>query len=258
MGRNTHTKSTRIKAIGATLAVALAGAITGSALVLAGGNAQAATDTSKCPTGQQAVESLVPLRGEGETICLPTSENADEGSRVDVNFSRAASEVIREGAPMIDGAEQREATVVCWSVEDWRQIGDWFAAHDDEDMFKAFGFVWTPSNVINLSPRLCRTIDAIVYGGERPDTMIASNAIGVIAHEAIHVAGIVPEGETECYAMQLTQRAAAELGLDETYGASLVELNWDFNHGPRAGSIYDSPDCHDGGLFDLDNDTLWH
>ncbi len=259
MGRRNHTKGNRAKTVIAALAVVITGAVAGSAIVLAGGSAEAAAvETPQlCSAGEQVVESVVPLRGADEPICLPISEKADTSSRIDPNYTRAATTAIAEAATLVDQVEAQDVTVVCWSNDDWARIADWFKAQGIDSIARAFGFVSMPSNVVNLSPSICDKLDEIVYQGARPDTMTASNAVGVIVHEALHTTGIADEGQTECYAMQLTATVAAELGTDDAYGATLADLNLELNTTSRAGSVYDSPECHAGGSYDLDNNTLW-
>ena len=176
MGRRNHTKGQRAKAIIAALAVVIAGVLSGSALVLAGGHAQAATTETPqpCTAGTQLVESVVPLASVNEAICLPTSEQAADGSRVDPNYTRAATVAIAEAARLIDGVEAGDVTVICWSRDDWTQIAEWFEAKGNDRIRTVFGFVSVPSTVVNLSPATCKTLDAIVYAGERPTTMTAS------------------------------------------------------------------------------------
>ena len=259
MGRRTRSKGQRATDLMVMLAAAIAGAVVGTNLEPRGGQAQAIPgETSQpCLAGEQVVESLVPLTGPGEPICLSISDSATDESRVDPNYTRAASAAISEAAALVDQVEANDAIVVCWSRDDWREIAEWFEAEGNERIRTVFGFVSVPSNVVNLSPYTCDTLDEIVYQGERPETMTASNAVGVIVHEALHTVGVADEGETECYAMQLTTAAVVELGTDETYGATLAGLTYELNHTSRAGSVYDSPDCHAGGRFDLDNGTLW-
>ena len=206
---------------------------------------------AQCAAGEQVVESLVPLSGETEPICLPVSVNGEAGSRVDPNYTRAASAAIAEAATLIGLVEQREPIAVCWSSDDWQRIAEWFKARGNDRIRTVFGFVSMPSNVVNLSPRTCATLDEIVYAGERPETMTASNAVAVIVHEALHTAGLGDEGETECYAVQLVPIAAIELDTDAAYGATLADLQHELNSTSRAGSAYDDPDCYDGGPLDL-------
>jgi hypothetical protein len=259
MGRRNYTKGRKAKTVITALALATIGALAGVAIVLAGGNAQAATtDTPQlCLSGEQHVELAIPIRVSNTPICLPISEDRTEGSRVDPNYSRAATVALSEGANLIEAVDASEAVVVCWSSGDWAAIAEWFEAQGNDRIRGAYGFVHMPSNVINISPVNCRALDEIVYGGERPEKMVAANALGVLIHEALHTTGMTDESAAECYAMQLTETAAVELGLGHEYGASLAGLFLEFNETYREGSMYDSPECRDGGGFDLNNQTLW-
>ena len=105
--------------------------------------------------------------------------------------------------------------------------------------------------MVNLSPDVCAKLDVMAYGGERDEKMSTSSPVRTLIHQAIHTIGILDEGKTECYATQLTTELTIELGGSRAYGERLTFLNREMDTTSRAGSIYDSPDCHDGGRFDL-------
>ncbi len=218
--------------------------------VLSATLARAGASSGDCAQGMQAVGLDVALRGEGKAVCLPIAGAGDDASRVDVRYGDAAAVVVADQPDMV-AARQDASVAVCWNRDDWKAIGELFAAQGRETIRVAFGFVSHSHNVINLSPPVCAALDAMVYEGERAENRVVSNAVRTLIHEAIHAAGIVPEGEVECYANQLTSQTAAELGMDAVYGATLTSLNWEMNRESRAGSVYDSPDCHQQGPFDL-------
>ena len=50
----------------------------------------------------------------------------------------------------------------------------------------------------------------------------AAGALAVLAHEAVHLAGVVDEGVTECRARQEVAGVAARLGLSAAAGAAVA------------------------------------
>lgn len=264
MGRRRETRNrrrTRLALASATAAIVAAagglgitvsGAAPGAEAAPAGVQASAPIE---CSDGERVVRTAVPVHG-GTATCIPVSQAIDGATRVDPLYSSVATGVVREAAALIADAVEREVTVVCWSSEDWTRIADLFEAQGNPSIRTVFGFVSMPDEVVNLSPHTCKGIDEIVYEGTRPETMSASAAIGTITHEAIHVAGVADEGQTECAAVQLLERTSVELGMSQPYGETLAALQSELNHTSRAGSVYDSPECAAGGEFDLGTGSL--
>ncbi len=189
-------------------------------------------------------------------MCLPLAERGilANVSRVDPGYSEAAAAIIARH-PRLASARRNagSAPVVCWSRDDWERIGDLFLARGSNRVRGASGFVSPKHHIVHLSPAVCSRLDALVYRGERAVDFYASNAVRTLIHEAIHAAGIWPEGEVECYATQLVSEMALELGADASYGAALRKLHWQWqmNEDVRAGSEYYVSDCRAGGPFDL-------
>src|SRR5262245_18799452 len=116
-----------------------------------------------------------------------------------------------------------------------------------------FWLGWVPRGrrVINLSYLACLQLDRISYHDSRLALPATGAAVGSLAHEAMHVAGIHDEGIAECYGMQLTAVTAMKLGAEPDYAAELQHMDFEFDRDRRAGTAYDSPDCYDGGPLDL-------
>ncbi len=120
------------------------------------------------------------------------------------------------------------------------------------------------SDHTDLRTATCKELDALVDGGRErqlacaerssscgDDVQTLAWAIGTVAHESVHLRGILDEALTECYAMQyLALHRAAARG-DAAAGPQ-----------PRAAALGDEPGkkpdqyqvpagCEDGGRLDL-------
>ena len=82
-------------------------------------------------------------------------------------------------------------------------------------------------------------------------------AIHTLAHESFHLRGISVESTTECYAMQTTAAVAVSLGIPSGRAAQLQHWVWAKGY-PNEPAEYSTPECHDGGRFDLHPDSsVW-
>lgn len=79
-------------------------------------------------------------------------------------------------------------------------------------------------------------------------------AVHVLAHEAMHVSGVMDEAEAECRAMQYDARLAELLGADPDEAAALAERYWREVY-PNARTDYRSPGCAPGRALDLHPET---
>jgi hypothetical protein len=110
------------------------------------------------------------------------------------------------------------------------------------------------SRRVNLAPEICAELDRLAYDGVQPEglheRLLMSLAIGALAHESYHRAGIASEPAAECYGIQRLDEAARALGARPAYAAGLSRLAWEtYDQLPRA---YRSRECRDGGELDLD------
>ncbi len=77
-------------------------------------------------------------------------------------------------------------------------------------------------------------------------------AVQVLAHEAMHVRGIVNEAAAECYAMQVFASVAERLGVPTTRAREMASDYWRDVYPQRPPeSAYRSSECRDGGALDL-------
>ena len=82
-------------------------------------------------------------------------------------------------------------------------------------------------------------------------------AVHVLAHEAMHTAGLLSEPEAECAAVQANAKAATLLGATEAQGAALSERYWTEIY-PNMPDGYRSSECKAGGALDTGGPAPWH
>jgi hypothetical protein len=82
-------------------------------------------------------------------------------------------------------------------------------------------------------------------------------SLNTLAHESYHLAGVRNEAETECYALQAIDFAARRLGATPEQARALSGFS--FQELPeRMPALYSSPQCRDGGRYDLrPGDPVW-
>src|SRR5436190_422194 len=76
---------------------------------------------------------------------------------------------------------------------------------------------------------------------------------GLPPGEVRHSRGVAVQAEAECYAIQLAAATAERLGIERDYAAGLARLYW--SHYDRELPAYRSPQCRDGGAYDLRRGT---
>ena len=211
---------------------------------------------SECGAGEAQVQLTVDFSGDGTELCLPLSTDVRIGSRVDPAYTRAAKAATEQISERTDAAQPRSTVVVCWSYGDWNLLGKLFEERNFT-FVGVFGFVSAPLPVINISPETCRLLDQIAHDGTRSHNIGLGKAVGVLTHEAMHVAGIMDEAAAECYAVQLTATTAGVLGADAEYAAVMQQRNWQFDQDYWDESEYFSPECRDGGALDLDPNSTF-
>jgi hypothetical protein len=82
-------------------------------------------------------------------------------------------------------------------------------------------------------------------------------SLNTLAHESYHLAGVRNEAQTECYALQAIDFVARRLGASTEQGRALAAFSFD-QLPRRMPPEYSSPECHDGGSFDLNPETaVW-
>jgi hypothetical protein len=151
----------------------------------------------------------------------------------------------------------KTVAVACWSVRDSANI-----AHENpESVYTLLGF-WQPAmpRWIQLSPRICRSIETLLYHRPAYPNAITADGIDTLTHEMLHALGVSNEAMTECYAMQLDEITANSLGVPYWYAARLSHLalgNYR-THPPR---YINYSRCRENGAWDIwprENSLPWH
>jgi hypothetical protein len=121
-----------------------------------------------------------------------------------------------------------------------------------------------PANETKLRKMACAELDALAEGRRtkelacterarilcgRRGTQLAM-AVDTITHEAFHMRGIRDEAQTECSSLQTMATTAQRLGATASQGAALASAQYAETY-PLMGESYRSPQCADGGDFDL-------
>ncbi len=104
---------------------------------------------------------------------------------------------------------------------------------------------WDPST---CAPSDCKYVVPIVWSLE------------TIAHESYHLLGYTNEAQVDCYGMQSIWFVATRLGATLSEAQELAQLFWQKLYPLRRTEtpLYWSPQCHDGGKYDLrPNNSAW-
>lgn len=117
----------------------------------------------------------------------------------------------------------------------------------------ALGVAFVGRGLALLRPSVCRTLHDVVAGDARPPDEVGE-AILVLAHEAVHLAGERNEGLTDCRGLQLGVALGERLGLSRPEAARLMADRYRRSLGERSitRSSYRLPSgCREGGSLDL-------
>lgn len=118
----------------------------------------------------------------------------------------------------------------------------------------ALGVAFPRRALAYLEPSVCKTLTAVVFDRDRRERAATAEAVLVLAHEAVHLAGERDEGVTECRALQEGVVLGVRLGLPEDRARRMMAALYAHNLAERAITrlTYQLPDgCRDGGQLDL-------
>jgi len=121
-----------------------------------------------------------------------------------------------------------------------------------------------------LRTRTCDELGAVLAGGRERELACAARssscgddvqqmawAINTLAHEAIHLRGILDEGVTECYAVQNFALTAQRLGVGPAQARNLAITHWETSR-EKLPDRYLAAGCENGGPLDLrPADPIW-
>ena len=118
----------------------------------------------------------------------------------------------------------------------------------------ALGVAFPRRALAFLEPGVCKTLTAVVFDGDRRERAETAEAVLVLAHEAVHLAGERDESVTECRALQEGVALGVRLGLPEDRARRMMASLYARNLAERAITrlTYRLPKgCRDGGELDL-------
>jgi hypothetical protein len=147
-------------------------------------------------------------------------------------------------------------TVRCWTATEWIDVADDAARQSGlPGPASVIGIAEDgPTPTINLAPRVCEPLAWLAQGGNvavgEPAYEMAQ-ALVTVGHEAGHLASdLDTEASAECYGAQHVSAMAQALGRTKAEGDLLAGLYWNWVY-PQLDPMYTSPECRDGGAFDL-------
>ncbi len=122
-----------------------------------------------------------------------------------------------------------------------------------------------PSDRTSLSASTCKSLErvwrhkqrsfaCVLGGGCDEATLRAVHGIVTLAHEAWHLRGVLDEAQTQCYAVQTTEKVARSLGVSPVE-AHMVALRVAADDAAASPGEYHSLQCRPGGAFDLNPAT---
>jgi hypothetical protein len=115
-----------------------------------------------------------------------------------------------------------------------------------------------PVSVSYLQEGVCQTLHAYAAELTAGQTCLlpcenpleVAWSVNTLAHESFHLAGVRNEAETQCYALQAIDFVARRLGASPEQARAIAVFSFDQLPG-RMPPEYTSPQCHDGGRYDL-------
>ena len=119
-----------------------------------------------------------------------------------------------------------------------------------------------PADRTQLSATTCRNLERLWRSDDPPpfscllaDTCPRStfelvDGIVMLAHESWHLRGLVDEAQTQCYAVQSTERTSLLLGIGPK-DAHLIAVSVAVRDAAAPRGDYHSSECRPGGRYDL-------
>lgn len=116
-----------------------------------------------------------------------------------------------------------------------------------------FDATGNPSDTTHLTRDACRWIKEY---RDSDHSVSLNRALGVhtLAHESVHLQGVIDESRTECYGLQQMPRVAEALGASPAQARSLALFAYRTIY-PNLPSGYRSSECRPGGALDLSKDA---
>jgi len=205
-------------------------------------------------TAERSVRQVDSLLVIGQTP--PVSTDPADATRIDPRYGHAAERIVRWGD--ISGASApQHISVRCYGEADWAPL-----AAEQRIFYPKFSVDDTIAFVITqmpqtefLSPAVCNGLDRL-EAGDRPtdpgSLLQLGTAVNALAHESVHLTGVLDEAVTECRSVQLIVEAATSLGVDASYAGRMRDAYWKDAY-PALSPAYRTSACRDGSDLDLDS-----
>ena len=184
----------------------------------------------------------------------PVSTDAADLTRIDPRYGRIADRIVHWGAAA--GGTPAKISVRCYGEADWSPLAAEqriFYPRFSVDDTIAFVVSRMPDTVF-LSPSVCAGLDRLERGDRPTDEgseLELGTAVNALAHESVHLTGVVDEAVTECRSVQLIVVAAETMGVERSYGEAMRDAYWKDAY-PTLSPEYRTSDCQDGSSLDLD------
>jgi hypothetical protein len=112
-----------------------------------------------------------------------------------------------------------------------------------------FGQDGTPERQTLIKRDQCRAISRYLHSDKRHPSEVEVQAVHVLSHESMHMAGVTVESAAECGAVQRDMRLAELLGASAADAQALADSYWTSQY-PRMPDDYRSAECRAGGQLD--------
>jgi len=114
-------------------------------------------------------------------------------------------------------------SVNCWSPRDWTQMTRHAVTDGEAELAYAAAFTNIARHQIQVGPTSCGALARIL--ARRPvRDLDAAAAVGVLAHESRHAAGVFAENKAECGGIRTLARTAQLLGLSASRALRLQHV----------------------------------
>jgi hypothetical protein len=186
-----------------------------------------------------------------QTGRLPKAAAADTVSHADPLYER-----------VVVALSGRSVPVYCWSQADWsKRLAERKARWPEaEPLGRWSAYTHLADRSVNLSPEVCAELARLVSDPdpvwEADDVDALAWSAHVLAHESVHVQGVLSQAVAECRGLQTTARAVVELGRSKEEAAYLATVYWKHLY-LLLGDDFHSPECHEGGALDVRMSTRW-
>jgi len=201
------------------------------------------------PVWVKAMVALVLVGGPGWWIATTHDRHVNQS-----RLARIASQIAG-----------REVGVRCPGV--LGRVGSNFDTAAGTVQFDADG---NPADKTKLRQKPCAELDALAEGrrGEQlacverstscgDDAQAVAHAVDTVTHESCHLAGVIDEAVTECFALQTMAWTAQQLGVTAAQARGLARLEWETTY-TQLPDQYRTGDCADGRKLDRrPDDPSW-